>query len=161
MTGTNEVQLITFSGNPSSGTFLLGFKGEWTNPPIPILTNQVAQATAIADALCALSGVGAGNVVVTRLTGGPLWEVAFGGDLSDQDVPLLTVDYGGINRGTITVETTTEGSVGAPSSALRDMLIAEEGANEQRLQQQQAQQQQAVEDKRLLQASVPPDKRIV
>jgi hypothetical protein len=49
--------------------------------------------------------------------------VFFSGALGQRDVPLLDVDYTGLNRGTVTVDIVTEGFAQLPSSStLSDML---------------------------------------
>jgi hypothetical protein len=98
----NEQQLITITGNPNGGSFLLGFKEVWGNP-LPFNANAATMTTE----LCAISTVGAGNLSVVG--GGQQYNVYFQGDLGNQNVPLIEVDYTGLNRGSVVVLVVTEG----------------------------------------------------
>src|SRR6478609_8560285 len=57
----NEVQLITISGNPNGGDYLLGFNGPMCDPPLKYNAN----ASDMQNALTALPTVGLGNLVVS------------------------------------------------------------------------------------------------
>ncbi len=107
--GTNEVQTVTITGTPAGGTFTLTFQGDTT---ATIAYN--ATASAVEDALEALSTIGQGNV---RVTGGPgpgtPYVVTFINDLAANDQPLVTDDQTGLTGGTtpaVTVTQTTAGS---------------------------------------------------
>lgn len=102
-TSRSEVQTITITGEPDSGTFVLEFQGQMTAP----LAIDASYWT-IQEALEALTSIGTGNVVVRGA--GP-WTVAFQGDLSKRDVPALVV-YPTLTGGTspnVIVETTQSG----------------------------------------------------
>jgi hypothetical protein len=103
--GVNERQLITISGNPNSGTYLLGFRGEWG---LPLRYN--ANDAAMTATLSALPTVGAGNLIVIKRASVPEYDVYFSDVLGQQDVPLIDVDDSGLNRGSVVVTVVTEGS---------------------------------------------------
>jgi hypothetical protein len=107
--GVNAQQLITISGNPNGGTYLLGFEAEPTDP-----LRYNANATDMQTALCALSTVGIGNLTVVKRQTGSLYDVFFGGALAELDVPLITADYSALNRGSVTVSLLIQGAA-APS----------------------------------------------
>lgn len=69
---THTTQTITETGGPTGGTYTLTYGGQTTSA-----IAQAATATAVHDALVALSTIGAGNVVVTGSNGGP-YTVVFG-----------------------------------------------------------------------------------
>lgn len=105
--GTNEVQTSTITGTPTGGTFTLTLYGETT---APIAYN--ANATAVTNALNALSVVDPGDIVVT---GGPAPGTAFtytyGGRYAARNVPQITAT-GSFTGGTapaIATATTTPG----------------------------------------------------
>ncbi len=103
--GANEVQVVTVS-NATGGTFTLTFDGQTTSA-IP----YNASASAVQDALLALSAIGPDDVAVTGNDGGP-WTVTFQGDLGNQDVPEMTADGTNLVGGTVSVSTTVNGSTG-------------------------------------------------
>src|SRR5262249_27172706 len=102
----DEVQLITRSGNPSAGTYLLGFNGPMCDPPLKYNAN----ALDMENALTALPTVGLGNLIVIKRASVPEWEVWFGGDLAAQNLPQIVSDYSGLNRGSVDITTITEGA---------------------------------------------------
>lgn len=85
--GVDEVQVATIGGGPTGGTFTLSFGGQTT---ANIAYN--AAASAVEDALEALSSIGAGNVRVTGSAGGP-YTVTFLGDLGQQNVAQMTAAH--------------------------------------------------------------------
>lgn len=102
--GTNEVQRITTSGAPASGTFTLTYSGQTT---ADIAYNS--SAATVDSALEALSNIGSGDVTCT---GGPLpaaIDIAFTGSLAATNVPQITVNDDGLQYA---ASTTTPGSVG-------------------------------------------------
>lgn len=107
--GTNEVQTVTITGTPAGGNVTLTFEGATT---ANIAYN--AAASAVEDALEALSTIGQGNV---RVTGGPgpgtPWVVTFINRLGHTDQALMTASGAGLTGGTtpaIAVAQTTAGS---------------------------------------------------
>jgi hypothetical protein len=107
--GTDEVQLVTITGVPTGGTFVLHFDGEDTTA-IP----YNATAAAVQAALLALPNLRAGDVVVTGAAGGP-YTLTFGGDFSEEDVATLTATgaFTGGSSPAIAVTTPSPGTVGA------------------------------------------------
>lgn len=107
-TAANDVQTITVSGTPTGGSFRLNFNGQVTGA---IAYN--AAASAVEDAIEALSNVGAGNV---SCSGGPFpgstVVVTFQGDLAGQEQPLMTLYSNSLTGGaapTAAVAHTTPG----------------------------------------------------
>ncbi|AUV61986.1 minor tail protein [Mycobacterium phage SWU2] len=106
---TEEVQAVFFSGKPTSGTFKLGFDGEWT-------TDLAWNATTanVKAALEALAGIAFNDVQVTR-----------GASTNESQMIRLT---GNPNGGTFTLtfngETTTPLPFNATAGAVRAALIA-------------------------------------
>lgn len=112
---TGEVQTVTISGSPTGGTFTLTLSGQTTGD---IAFN--AAASAVQSALEALSTVGAGNVTVDGVAGGP-YTVTF--DPSLGDVAQMTADGAGLTGGTtpaVAVATTTGGQDGYGLAYHRD-----------------------------------------
>lgn len=108
--GTNEVQTVTISGAPDSGTFTLSFAGDTT-----AAIAHDATAAQVKAALEALASIGTGNVTVGGNAGGP-YTVTFTGDLAALDVAAMTADGSGLAGGTdpaVAVATTTAGAPGA------------------------------------------------
>lgn len=106
---TNTIQDISVNGGPTSGTFTLGLD---THITAPIAYN--ATATAVQNALSALSSVGTGNVVVTGPAGSP-YLVTFTGALASTAVDVLVSNASGLSGGldtSVTVTTTTVGGQG-------------------------------------------------
>jgi trimeric autotransporter adhesin len=97
------VQLVVISGNPNGGTWTLAFDGAPTDP----LIYNVNVSTMLA-ALEALPTIGPGNVNVAK--SGNEYTITFQGALGSRDVSQLVADYSGLNRGEVTVTTTTPGS---------------------------------------------------
>lgn len=87
--GTSEVQRIHFQETPTQGTWLITFDGETTSA---IAYN--ASAATVEAALEPLSGIGTGNVSVSKTTqdGTPLYSITFAGALANQDVEAVTVE---------------------------------------------------------------------
>jgi len=152
----DEVQLITISGNPNGGDYLLGFDGEMVNPALKYNANDAAMTSA----LCALSTVGVGNLIVVKRSSGQLYDVSFQAALGQRDVPLLDVDYSGLNRGSVTVEVVTEGWADSPvSSMLAEQLTAQEETNAAAHAVLVEEQLAAITEKRAAMDGVPPEKR--
>lgn len=106
--GANEVQTITGTGPPSSGTFTLSFGGQTT---AAIAWN--ASAATVQAALELLTNIGSGNVLGAggALPGTPV-TITFQGALAATDVPLMTANNGSLGGGTYAVATTTAGRSG-------------------------------------------------
>jgi hypothetical protein len=110
LTGTdvNEVQSLTVTGTPTSGTFKLIFRDAITG-----VIQYNATAVAVQAALEALSTVGVGNVAAT---GGPLpaaVTLTFQGQLAGRNLPTIAptgVTLVGGTTPAVTVATTTQGS---------------------------------------------------
>ncbi len=104
---SSELQQITITGAPDSGSFTLTYDGQTT---AAIAYN--AAASAVASALAALSNIAAGDVTAT---GGPLpsaaVDVAFAGNLSGRNVSQMTATSSltGGTTPTVTVTTVSEG----------------------------------------------------
>lgn len=103
----NEIETVTITGGPTSGTFTLTFAGQTTSG---IAWN--ASAATVQAALEALSNVAPGDVVVT---GGPMpglgVSVAFGGVYSGVNVTQMTGSAAGLAGGTpvLTIATLVAG----------------------------------------------------
>lgn len=104
-TETNEVQTLTVTGTPTSGTFKLAFRGVAT---ANIQYN--ASSAAVQAALELISTIGSGNVAAA---GGPLptaVTLTFQNNLAGQNVALITPTdvtlTGGTTPGVTVVETT-------------------------------------------------------
>ena len=106
----NEVQTLSITGGtPTTGTFKLTLNGETT---AALAYN--ATAADIQSALEALSGVNAGDVIVsgTNLAAGDI-TVQFAGNLAETDIDKMSVsDTDSMDAGIITVTETTKGSDG-------------------------------------------------
>lgn len=101
-TGANETVEITINGSPSQGSFILSQSGNETDP---IVYNELASG--VVAKVAAMSHVGTGNI---SGTGGPLpgtpVVLTFTGNLSQTDVPVMTVDDNALK---VSVEMTTPG----------------------------------------------------
>lgn len=104
---TNEVQSVTVTGGPTSGTFALTFAGQTATIPF---NATAAQAQALLEGL---SNINPGDVLVT---GGPLpgsaLVVTFKGQYIGTDVAAMTKNAGALGGGTspdVTIATTTAG----------------------------------------------------
>lgn len=104
---SNEVQTVTITGSPTGGTFTLTYAGQTTSA---IAYN--ATATAVKNALGALSTVGGtGNVSVSGSAGGP-YTVTFQGTLSGTDIAAMTASGAGLTGGSspsVAIATATAG----------------------------------------------------
>lgn len=116
---TNEVQTVTVTGTPTSGTYTLTFSGQ-TTAGIPFN----ATAAQVQTALEALSNIEVGDVTVT---GGPhpgtAIVVTFKGQYIGTDVAALVKNASGLGGGTspdVTVSTTTAGGANPPSADGRE-----------------------------------------
>lgn len=110
--GTNEVQTLTFTGTPTSGSVGVSFRGSEALIPYD---STAAEAEALLEAL---DTVGTGNVSVTGGDWpGTALTVEFINDLGQTDVPELVVDNSsvhvsivettkGVAQPTVTIETT-------------------------------------------------------
>jgi trimeric autotransporter adhesin len=101
--GTEEIQTLTITGSPGSGTFSIDYAGQRTS-----MIAYNASAATVQTALEALSNIGVGEAVCTGgdLPGSDV-VITFAGSLSGIDIAALTFNHG-------TVEETTPGS-GSPS----------------------------------------------
>lgn len=104
----NEVQVITISGSPSTGTWTASFDGSDPTAGLAI----AATAAAVQTALQGLPTIGAGNATVAGSDGGP-FTVTFTGDLAGKNVPLLVLAET-FDQGAIGVAASTEGT-GVPA----------------------------------------------
>lgn len=82
--GTNEVQTVTLTGNPTGGHFTLTYYGSTTSN-----IQHNASATTVQSRLENLDTIPTGAVSVTGPNGGP-YVVTFVGELGSQDVPTMT-----------------------------------------------------------------------
>lgn len=115
---TDEVQTATVTGAPTGGTFTLTWNGQTT---AAIAYN--ATAATVQTALAALSNIGAGNVTVTGVAGGP-YTVDFVGTLANTDVAQMTATAsltGGTSPG-VTIATTTAGGAAGSSDGLQNAV---------------------------------------
>ncbi|WP_164103410.1 dockerin type I domain-containing protein [Candidatus Laterigemmans baculatus] len=117
LAGTNEKQSISFSPDPSSGTFTLRYNGATTAP----LDHQ-ATALAVQNALRALPTIGAGNVVVTGPDGGP-WSVEFVEALRAENRPSITVDTSAMVRSGLTVAVTDNATQARGTNELQRIAL--------------------------------------
>ncbi len=101
--GNNEVQTVTLTSPVGTWTLIVG------GQPTTALASNVS-ASALEDALEALSTVGEGNVTVTGSAGGP-YTVTFQGTLGFQNVAQMTGTQPSTS-GTMAVTTATGGSAG-------------------------------------------------
>lgn len=112
---TDEVQTLSRTGTPASGTFTLTLDGQTTSA---IAYN--ASAATIQAAIEALANVGSGNV---GCTGGPIHTTnvvcTFAGDLAGSNVSLMTVTDS-VGGGDITCSATTAGVPGYVKADLFD-----------------------------------------
>lgn len=105
--GTNETQRVSLPSQASGGTFTLTFNSATTGP-----LAFDASASDVRNALLDLSTIGAGNVDVTGLNGGP-YNVEFTGALGQAEQPALTADGSLlISDVSATVTETTKGTPG-------------------------------------------------
>lgn len=103
--GVDEVQTVTIGGGPTGGTLTLTFGGQTTGN---IAYN--AAASAVEDALEAISSIGAGNIRVTGSAGGP-YSVTFLRALGRQNVAQMTAAHAltGGTSPSVAVATATAG----------------------------------------------------
>ncbi len=109
VTPVNETQLLTITA--TGGKFTLSFRGS-TTPP---LSSSVGAST-LTNALRELSSVTlpgnpqntAGSITAVNKGAGK-WELVFGLQLEDENVPQITADGSQLLGGTATVSTLTEG----------------------------------------------------
>lgn len=90
LSGTNEVQQLSISGSPVSGTFALDYAGAQT-----ALLQYNSTAAQVQSSLEALSTIGSGNVSCTGgvLPGTPV-DIEFIADLGSQSLALITAPGG-------------------------------------------------------------------
>lgn len=103
---TAEIQTVTITGTPASGTFTLTYKGDTT---AAIAFN--AAAAAVKTALEGLATIAVGDVTVGGGPGpGTPYTVTFGGTQTG-DVPAMTAtgSFGGGSSPAVAVTTTTAG----------------------------------------------------
>lgn len=84
---SNEVQLISLTGNPDGGTFTLTYAAQTTAAPI----SYNASAADVGNALEGLSTIDPGEIDVQGFPGGP-WTVYFLNGLGAQDVSTISGD---------------------------------------------------------------------
>jgi hypothetical protein len=104
--GTDEVQTITFSSTPTSGSFKLIYDGQ-----ITAAINWDDGATEIQTALRNLSNTSDTGITVTGSYGSG-FVITFGGDDGKQEQPILVEDSNTLSDGgaiTITITETTPG----------------------------------------------------
>jgi hypothetical protein len=125
--GTNEVQTITASGTWTSGTFRLGFQGEWTAP-----ISYAATAAACVTALNLLSNIDSGDVTATGAN--PLGSTplvitfADGGRYDGVDVPLMQIDVTSIvGADHAAVVTTVDGVPSTDPGGITDLYAVRFG----------------------------------
>ena len=105
--GVDEVQLVTISGNPSTGTFTLGLSipgGGGTTTAIrynPVVSD-------IESALTSLPGVNVMDIDVSQESAG-VFAVTFQSGLGSQDITLMTANAS-FNKGTVTTSVDTPGA---------------------------------------------------
>lgn len=107
--GVDAQQSVTIGGAPTGGTFTLTFGGATTAPGIAFN----APAVAVQTALEGLAPIGAGNVTVAGLAGGP-YAVTFAGTLGNGPQAPMTASGAGLTGGagtSVAVATTTTGVV--------------------------------------------------
>lgn len=102
--GKDEVQKATVTA--TGGSFKLTFDGKQT-----AAIAEAATAAQVQTALEALENIDAGDVTVTGEAGGP-WNITFGGQYVDTDVPQITADGAELTGegAEVTVTTTQAGS---------------------------------------------------
>jgi hypothetical protein len=98
---TNAQQRVEVTGNPGSGTFIMGFQGDVA--PAPVVRHPAAGE--FQAHLESIPTVAAGNVVVSKESGW-VYLVDFVAGLSNQALPELTVDYSDLPAGCTVVITT-------------------------------------------------------
>jgi hypothetical protein len=104
--GQNEIQKVALVGAYTGGTFTL----TWNFGAGNVTTGTIAYnatAAAVQTAVAALTGVGAGNVVVTGPNGGP-WFVNFTGTLANTAIAVGTLNGSGLTGGSTVVITETQ-----------------------------------------------------
>jgi len=105
--GTNEVQTVTITGEPTGGDFTLTYSGQTT-----AAIAFDATAATVQTRLRALSTIGGSNVNVTGNAGGP-YTVTFVGALGNTNVAQISATATGLTGGTtpgVTTATTTPGA---------------------------------------------------
>lgn len=116
---TNEVQIVTITGTPTGGTFVLAWGG---NQTAPIAFDVLAAA--LEDALELLPGVGEGQVAVTGTN--PAFTVTFTGTLAHSPQALVTLFLNSLTGGTspsvATIEA-TEGHAAVPGPGYRVLVV--------------------------------------
>lgn len=123
--GVNEVQRLSFTGTPSSGTSTLTYAGQTTTG-----VTITETATALQARLEALSNIAPGDVVVT---GGPLpapIDVEFTGTLAKTNVAQMTVTDS-MTGGDLVVATVTAGAAATSNNekTVAVYAIDDAGAN--------------------------------
>lgn len=107
--GTDEVQTVSLTGNPTGGHFTLTFDGETTSN-----IQHDATATTVHTRLESLGTVPADSIAVTGNAGGP-WTITFENELGSKNVSTLTgadTLTGGTSPA-VSVSTTTQGVTGS------------------------------------------------
>lgn len=125
--GTSAAQSIQIE-NASGGTFTISFDGQTTSA---LAYN--AGANVVQNALCALSNVGTGNVIVNDSVGVPnstFYAISFTGELGNVAQSMLTVTSSLTGTGVIvTVQQVTAGGVTAFSDAELNAQFSQADSN--------------------------------
>lgn len=106
----DEIQLVRLIGEPTDGTFRLGFDGHWTDP-----IDWDASAFQMHDRLVALPNIDLLQVSVTKdIFDGPYapWRIRFAGGLAGVDLNDFEYDVSGLSGGAgidIEIENESEG----------------------------------------------------
>ena len=108
----DEVQSLTFVGNPTAGTFRLGLQNVPTaDIAFAGATMGATTAINIQTALEALPNVGAGNVVVAQVGTSDIdFTVTFTGALGGTNIDLLTLQANALDAGTVDIAEVVAGT---------------------------------------------------
>lgn len=118
---SNEQQIVTINGNPTSGTFTLTYRGATTQP-----IGADATAAEVQSKLEVLPTIGAGNVRVTGPMGNS-FQVTFQGALAGQNVPQMTASSSLQPAGSVSVSVATVSDGGGSGSPRRYIEVAATG----------------------------------
>jgi VCBS repeat-containing protein len=127
----DEIQTITLTGNPTSGTFRLDYNGNvtadiiYTGP-----ANPDGTAGNIGDALAAIPDLAGGTVVVTAIDG-YRFNVLFTDDLGLQDHPLMVVDDNSLDQGEVNVSETVRGASVDTTTVFDVLFTGADGSTDQ------------------------------
>lgn len=121
VSASNEVQTVTVTGTPGGGTFKLSYLGVETSA---LAYNETAAN--VQTALRALSTIGAGNVTVTGVDGGP-YTVTFISGLAGTDVALLVLSTNSLTGGSSPSVTIAESTRGGGATILANRTVEKIG----------------------------------